>query len=87
LKRAQELLGRMHDLQVLVDRVRHVQASLTPPDVIAWRELDAIVSGLETSGRRLHARYVRDRDGLVALCNRLGAHMPVGRRAATRAAG
>ena len=33
LKRGQELLGRLHDLQVLIDRVRQVQASLTPPNV------------------------------------------------------
>ena len=33
LKRAQDLLGRLHDLQVLIDRVRRAQASLDPPDV------------------------------------------------------
>jgi hypothetical protein len=37
LKRVQGLLGRMHDLQVLIERVREVQASLTPPSLAAWR--------------------------------------------------
>src|SRR5262245_30174706 len=30
LKRTQDILGRMHDLQVLIDRIRDAQASLTP---------------------------------------------------------
>jgi CHAD domain-containing protein len=73
LKRAQELLGRMHDLQVLIDRVRGVQASLTPPNLTAWRELDALVIALDESCRRLHARYVRDRGATAAIAVRLSA--------------
>jgi CHAD domain-containing protein len=71
LKRAQELLGRLHDHQVLIDRVRQVQASLVPPDVTAWRDLDTLVASLDDRCRRLHARYVRDRSDLVAICDRL----------------
>jgi len=73
LKRGQELLGRLRDLQMLIERVRQSQACLTPPDVSAWRELDALVVPLEHQCRRIHARYVRDRAFLVALCDRLGA--------------
>jgi CHAD domain-containing protein len=83
LKRAQELLGRMHDLQVLIDLARQVQGDLKPPDVIAWRELDAVIAGLETSCRRLHARYVHDRAGLSSLCDRLTT--PAARRATAKA--
>lgn len=86
LKRAQDLLGRMRDLQVLANRVRDVQASLTPADVIAWRELDTVVAGLETSCRRLHARYVRERATLTAICERLGTRTASTRGAAARAA-
>ena len=71
LKRMQELLGRLHDLQVLIDRVRRVQASLAPPNVTAWRELDTLVVALEQSCRRLHARYVGERATLLDLCERL----------------
>jgi CHAD domain-containing protein len=71
LKRMQEVLGRLHDLQVLVDRVRHVQASLEPPSVSAWRELDTLLTSLEQSCRRLHARYVGERDSLIDICERL----------------
>jgi CHAD domain-containing protein len=80
LKQAQALLGRMHDLQVLIDRVRSVQAALTPPDVTRWRDLDMLVASLERSCRSLHARYVRDRSAFVDVCGRLTAH-----RADTRA--
>jgi CHAD domain-containing protein len=73
LKRIQELLGRMHDLQVLLDRVRDVQASLTPPSLTAWRELDALVVMLDESCRRLHARYVGERQALGAITTRLAA--------------
>jgi len=76
LKRGQELLGRMHDLQVLVERVRQVQASLAPPSVAIWRNLDATVASLEDECRLLHARYMRLRDKLVAAADTLGARPP-----------
>jgi CHAD domain-containing protein len=71
LQRMQELLGRLHDLQMLLDRVREVQASLEPPNVTAWRHLDTLVAALEQSCRRLHARYVGERPALLDLCERL----------------
>jgi CHAD domain-containing protein len=73
LKRSQELLGRLHDQQVLIDYVRREQAALTPSDIKVWRELDALVTWLENSCRGLHARYVRNRGVLIALCDRLAA--------------
>jgi len=72
LRRVQETLGRLHDLQVLIDRIRQVQASLTPPDLTVWRDLDTLVAALEDDCRRLHGRYMRDRDRLVEICQRLG---------------
>jgi CHAD domain-containing protein len=89
LKRAQDILGRMHDLQVLIERVRHVQASLAPPNVTVWRELDALMASVEDDCRRLHARYMRLRDTLMALTSALAARpqAPAPRVAATRRAG
>lgn len=92
LKRIQELLGRLHDHQVLIDRVREMQASLVPPDITAWRDLDNLMASLDERCRRLHARYVRDRAELVAGCDRLirasGGHaIATPARAARRAAG
>jgi len=73
LKRGQDILGRLRDRQVLIDRVRRVQASLVPPDMSAWRELDALLLSLEHSCRRIHARYLQNQGRLLALCDRLGA--------------
>jgi CHAD domain-containing protein len=67
LRSAQDLLGRLHDIEVLIERTRRVQASLTPPDVIRWRELTAFAHMLEDDCRRLHARFLQDRGDLVAI--------------------
>ena len=73
LKRGQDLLGRLHDLQVLIERVRQVQASLTPPNLTVWRDLDALGVSIENECRLLHARYMRSRDHLVAVVEKLSA--------------
>jgi CHAD domain-containing protein len=73
LKRAQEILGQMHDRQVLLDRVRQEQASLTLPDLTIWRSLDELLLALEDDCRRLHARYMRGRAGLEAITEKLSA--------------
>jgi CHAD domain-containing protein len=87
LRHEQDVLGRMHDLQVLIDRVRQIQAA-SESDIRTERELEAIVDTLENDCRRLHARYVRDRAVLCAMCSRLLArpHASPARRAAPRRA-
>jgi CHAD domain-containing protein len=89
LKRAQDVLGRMHDRQVLIDRVRQEQASLTPPDLTIWRGLDALVVSLEDDCRRLHARYMRSRPALEAMTEKLSAQRrrPAQAPSSTRRAG
>ncbi len=71
LRARQDGLGRLHDLQRLIDRARQVQASLVPPSLVTWRGLEEIVDGLEDECRRLHGRYMRQREPLLALCARL----------------
>jgi CHAD domain-containing protein len=77
LARAQRLLSELADIQVLIDRVRQVQSALPTPDLKAWRDLDILVIALENRCRGLHARYVRERTALVALCDRFVVHAPV----------
>jgi CHAD domain-containing protein len=84
LKAAQDLLGRLHDLGVLLLRAREAQALLSPPDLIAWRGLSSLVDVVEDDCRRLHARYMRNRTELLAIANRMAAGpraQPVRRRA------
>ena len=80
LKRGQDVLGRMHDLQVLIDRVRRLQASLLPPDLTEGRDLDTLLISLESTCRRLHARYIRDWATLVAICQRSAQKAAAGSR-------
>jgi CHAD domain-containing protein len=89
LARGQDLLGRMHDFQVLIGRVRQAQASLAPPNLTMWRELDALMMSLEDDCRRLHARYVRIRETLTAIADRVMARPVVApaRAQATRRVG
>jgi CHAD domain-containing protein len=76
LKRAQGLLGRLHDLHVLLDRVRDLQVSLTPPNVAVWPELDRVIAAVENSCRRRHARYMRERGALETISEQLAARPP-----------
>ncbi len=73
LKHGQDVLGRLHDVQLLIDRVRQTQAPPTPLDIAARREFAALVTSLENDCRRLHARYMRARSALLAICDRVGA--------------
>ena len=87
LKRAQELLGRMHDLQVLIDWVRGAQASLAPPNLVVWREMDALLVALDEACRRLHARYVRERTALQGVAEKLHTSLSSSTRRSERRAG
>ncbi len=69
LKRSQDILGRLHDMQVLLDRVGRLQASLTPPDLTVWRKLDALTLALQNDCRRLHARFMHQRAALLTVCD------------------
>jgi CHAD domain-containing protein len=73
LKAAQELLGQLHDLEMLLASVRETQAALPAADLSAWRELNALVRAVEDDCRQLHAHYMRDRPELIAITNRMAA--------------
>ena len=72
LKAGQDLLGRLHDLEVLLRWGRAVQASVSPSDVALPRELGSLVLAVERDCRQLHARYMGDRAKLNALADRMG---------------
>ena len=63
----------MRDLQMLIAHVRQVQAALVPPNLTIWRDLDMLMATLDDDCRRLHARYMRARLGLVAMTDKLSA--------------
>lgn len=71
MRRAQILLGDLHDRQRLIDRLREAQAELAPGDRRVFRQLDSLVARLEDECRVFHARYVRRRQRILDACARL----------------
>lgn len=69
LKAAQDLLGRMHDFEVLIARTRSVQGSTMPPSLRLSADLDLLVRRLETECRQLHGHYMASRAALLAICD------------------
>ena len=69
LKRAQDLLGRIHDLEVLIARTRAIQGSPNAPTLRASADMDLLVRGLETECRRLHGRSIALRAPLLTICD------------------
>jgi CHAD domain-containing protein len=69
LKRAQDLLGRIHDLEVLIARTRAIQGSSNAPTLRVSADMDLLVRRLETECRRLHGRYIAMRAPLLTICD------------------
>jgi CHAD domain-containing protein len=69
LKRAQDTLGRMHDLEVLIARTRAVQGSPSAPNLRLSGDLDRLVRRLETECRQLHGHYMTLRASVLAICD------------------
>ena len=73
LKRVQDLLGRMHDLEMLIARTRAVQGRSGAPNLSLSADLDRLVRRLENECRRLHARYMNERKALLRICDHVSA--------------
>jgi len=69
LKRAQDLLGRMHDLEILIARTRAVQGASSAPNLRVSAHLDRLVRRLENECRQLHGQYTASRNKLLAICD------------------
>jgi len=69
LKALQDLLGRVHDLEILIDRARAVQAGLPGRGRRAMAELDSLIRVLEDECREGHAAYMHGRPALLKLCD------------------
>jgi CHAD domain-containing protein len=71
LEQAQGTLDQLRDAERLIDRIGRMQAALSPSEVRAREEFDALRRRLEDRCRRIHARYIRERALLLALCDRV----------------
>jgi CHAD domain-containing protein len=70
LRSVQDVLGEMHDLDVLRHHAARVRRDL-PPDSIVAKDLERISTALEADIRQLHARYLRGSRTLAALADRV----------------
>ncbi|MBM3777641.1 MAG: CHAD domain-containing protein [Acidimicrobiia bacterium] len=68
LKRMQDLLGKMHDLEMLVARIRALKGAAGAPSPQVSAELDDVVRRIENECRLLHGHYVASRDTLLRIC-------------------
>jgi CHAD domain-containing protein len=66
LEGMQETLGRLHDLQVLIERLASAQALLAASNMHAATDLAHVASALDDECRQLHAQYVTAREPLLA---------------------
>jgi CHAD domain-containing protein len=83
LRAQQDLLGRMHDLEILIEWTRQVQAQLTPRDRRGMAELKTLLRVLEGECRECHAAYMHARPTLLKLCDTVvAADKPAGTTAA-----
>jgi CHAD domain-containing protein len=73
LRRGEDILGKMRDLQALIEHVRETQAAVSPPNLTVWHEFDMLARTLDDDCRRLHARYMRMRSPLMAIADKLSA--------------
>jgi CHAD domain-containing protein len=71
LKRLQDLLGRMHDFEILIDRTRQVQTEVAGDDRRLAGELDGLIRILEEECRQHHGLYMRRRASILKLCEML----------------
>jgi CHAD domain-containing protein len=74
LKRVQDILGHLHDLEVLIARTRAVQATSQAPDLRLSGDLDLLVRHLELECRVLHGHYMAARPQLIEICDRVERH-------------
>ena len=70
LKTSQELLGRLHDYQLLIKYARDVQAESARSESATSVDLASFIRSLDFECRRLHAKYLRTRPRLTAIADR-----------------
>jgi CHAD domain-containing protein len=66
LKKAQDVLGKAHDRQVVIERLKELQQPDTGADRAA---IDALLAFLESDIRALYDRYLSMRSDVTAICD------------------
>jgi CHAD domain-containing protein len=80
LRAAQELLGRMHDFEVLIAMVRDVQGAPAGSNLRLSGDLDRLVRRLERECRQVHAAWIAGRRQVLQICHQTVAAAQQNRR-------
>ncbi len=81
LRAVQEMLGRAHDLHVLSEHLRRVDAQIVTRSRPASRDLKRVARRIDDECRQLHASFLGRRAALLALASALTATpQPAARR-------
>ena len=80
LRAVQTMLGRVHDLHVLVEHLRQVEARIVTRSRPASRDLRRVVRSIDDECRQLHASFLGRRAALGALASPLSAPAVASRR-------
>lgn len=78
LEQLMDALDRLRESERLVEHLRELQGAVSPPDLKAWQELDDLTVAMEHRCRRFHGRYVRERQAVALVADRLGARAGTG---------
>ncbi len=73
LRQVQKQLGRLHDLEVLIARIRTLQGTAAVTGLRVSADLDRLVRRLEHECRDLHGKYMATSRDLLAVCDRAEA--------------
>ena len=68
IKRVQDLLGRLHDMQVLESHIAEVQAGPAASRPAMHEALEQVASHVAAECRHLHARYLMSVDAIQEVC-------------------
>ena len=75
IKKVQDMLGRLHDLQILQSHVAAVQASSQAGRAGVHGALDALAQHIEAECRHLHGRYIVSAQALRDVCTAIPAEV------------
>jgi CHAD domain-containing protein len=77
LRSVQNILGKLHDLQVLAEHVSRAQSTLEQPATGIGADLEDLAVRIEERCRTLHAAFLKRREAVLDVCDAVGSELRV----------